>query len=134
MSNFGDVGHQLTNQKASGASHGLGYTSSHWVCHSSSTSTLYVYRNSGVPDFDIQYDVTNDQWIDGSTQAWPTKFGTSLTDSTTITPDGTATDLYLYDGTTLAAHLVNDDPTGGSGGTFHSTGGSSTSKVFTNFW
>jgi len=115
---FGDVGHVLTNQNASGGS-----SSNTWVCYDNGGSNTgftgtYLYKRDNATggnifNFSIKFNQGN--WEDHGGD-WPTHFGTSLTDSTQITPTSTYEDLYLYNGTSLVAHLKNPDYDTGSGG------------------
>ncbi len=133
---FGQVGHILTN---TGNSANL--TSSSWSCISIANNE-YSYRTSGVAAYDIKYDVTNDQWLDDSTAGWPTHFGTSTTDSTTITPTGASQYLYLYDNNQFICEIENDgyavSSGSGSGGgpnpLSNNSSSTSSKKVFHNFW
>ena len=133
---FGDVGHVLTN---TGNSANL--TSSSWSCISIANNE-YSYRTSGVAAYDIKYDVTNDQWLDDSTAGWPTHFGTSTTDSTTITPTAASQYLYLYDNNQFICEIENDgyavSSGSGSGGgpnpLSNNSSSTSSKKVFHNFW
>ena len=106
---FGDVGHVLTRQS--------GIYGENWVCVSNTNGFVYA-RNNVSGQNEIKYDGTN--WVDADASTSPTHFGTSLTDSTTIVPDGSATDLYLYDSNAqpqfaFVVHLVNPDPVTSSG-------------------
>jgi hypothetical protein len=98
---FGTVGHLLTNTNYTSSP----YTGSgdNYFCVSA-TSTLYVYRkdtngsqtgtNAG---HDIKYNVTADEWRDGSSNNWPMYFGsTNSNGASSITPNGSATVLHLF--------------------------------------
>ena len=104
MASFGSLGHVLTN-------HG-GAWSDKWECHTATGSGFtgtYIYsaQNSGTNVHDIKF--VNGSWLDGSSLGIPTFFGTSATDSTSITPTSSDENLYLYYGTSnLLAHVKND--------------------------
>jgi len=122
---FGDVGHVLTNTVT-------GSSDQDWTCYSA-----FIYSRDGNAPHAIEYDGTN--WIDHSSADWPTHFGTSSTDGTAVTPVGTDTDLYLWNGSTFVCKLVNPDPEtsgGGSGGGTSNEGFSysATLEVNSNGW
>ncbi len=136
---FGTVGHQLLNTLHQNKS-----TSSYWECVSVANNE-YLYRRdgSGLVAYNFKYDVSNNQWVDEGT-GWPSKFGTSASDSQEITPTNANQYLYLYDGANFVCELEVDYTTSSGSGGGSSGGGpnplsnnsSSTSskKVFHNFW
>jgi hypothetical protein len=116
---FGDVGHVLTNTVT-------GSSDQDWTCYSS-----FIYSRDGSAGHAIEYDGTN--WVDHSSADWPTHFGLSSTDGSTVAPVGTDTDLYLWNGSTFVCKLVNPDPESSGGGSGGGSGGVTLSVVSTEF-
>jgi hypothetical protein len=108
------VGHQLT---------GTGET---WSCSAITASgvspVIYSYRKDGVThdSHNIQYNLTADEWQDGSIQAWPNAFWTTASGTTITIPDGTATVLHIvntnhWSGPALVATVNVSLPSGAPG-------------------
>jgi len=109
MSNFGDLNHTLTPIDDPAF---VG----NYKCVSNNGS-LYVYRRNGAAHHankDIRYNVTTDEWEDVG-NSYPTKFGTSRTDSTVIVPTGSSSSLFFYNGNTYQCEMVNPDPLSSNG-------------------
>ena len=110
MSSVGQLNHVLTNAQAGGNNT---YT---WTCTDGTTGE---YRRTG--DLSsvgtaITYDSTTG-WSDHTGgYDFPSKFGTSATDATAITPPASATTLYLYDGSSLLCVLNTGVSSGGGSG------------------
>jgi len=127
MSNFGDLTHTFN------PIHDPAYVGNYKCV--SNNGVDYVYRRNGHhhhTPHDINYNISNDIWTTSSS-AYPTKFGTSRTDSTVFVPTGSSSSLFFYNGNTYQCEMINPDPHssgsgGGSGATPSSTGTSSTQK------
>ena len=99
MSSVGQLNHILTNVGINGN------TTFTWKCINASTGQYRLVQDPSSAGKDITYHPTNG-WSD-HTGGYdePTKFGTSVTDGSAITPPPTASTLYLWTNTALLCVL-----------------------------
>jgi len=123
MSSVGQLDHVLTNVGVNG---NTTYT---WKCIDASTGRYRNEQDSSSTGRDITYSATSG-WSD-HTQGYddPTKFGTSTTDGTAITPSASASILYLWTSTGLMCELSTGVSSSGSGSGSGGGSGSGTLSV-----
>lgn len=125
---FGDINHELTS--VSGSAYG-----DPWKCISNTTNYIYHrITSSGQQKDSIAFNPTTNEWFDASASLAPTAFGESRTVlGNNFVPDGSATNLFLWNGGNWYQELINPDPISSSGGGT-STSSSTNKKVYCNFW